>query len=75
MLSAPPPTRSIQDLMVQTTRFERMHDKFVRHLFGCPDKGYITEDVCNVNLGTINYAEYGKAREAAATLYDLKVPE
>ncbi|CAB4142622.1 hypothetical protein UFOVP434_24 [uncultured Caudovirales phage] len=59
----------VDELKVRVYNFEKHYDKFFRKLFGCPEKGYLTENICNPGRGIVSYHDYEAAKKEARKLF------
>jgi hypothetical protein len=62
---------SREDLASRVVEFHRHYNPFSRALLGCP-KGAREMEECDPRQGSIDYAEYVKARKLAMRLFDLR---
>ena len=51
--------------------FHQHYDRFMRAYLGCPKRAASIDD-CKPALGTLDYAEFGRARNAARELFDFR---
>lgn len=66
-----PMSAAVDDMGERLATFHRHYDVFMRAFLGCPKHAREVEE-CEQKLGTIDYAEYFKARKAAEALFDLR---
>lgn len=58
------------DFQERLLRFHQHYNQFVRIYLGCP-KGAVEMAQCHPDQGTLDYAEFLKARTEARKLFDL----
>jgi hypothetical protein len=61
-----------QEFYDRVLAHEKVWDRFIRKLFGCPKEGPTTAETCSVGNREIDYKDFAEARRTACKLFELR---